>query len=348
MSGSIGLTQRRKDAGQLRNAKTQRRQSAATKSTSALTAVSAAERHELEQTQGVVFNVQRMSMHDGPGVRTNVFLKGCPLRCGWCANPESQQMQPELMLRAGQCIDCGQFAEPCAACWPAWQAAQRRNTIQLEEIDARIHLCPTGALNWVGEWRAAGDVMAQVRRDQPFYGDGGGLTLTGGEPTMQPAFCVALLHLAKDAGIATAMETCGHTQWEVFAELLPWLDVLLFDVKQLDPVRHLEHTGLDNALILENLRRSVAAGATVRVRVPLIPGFNATPEDVTALVEYVQSLPGPVQAIDLLPYHTLGKAKYAALGRAYPWQEQPRLSSQQVEQLAAIVAGCGIPVTIGG
>jgi pyruvate formate lyase activating enzyme len=307
-----------------------------------------AARQELEQTRGVVFNVQRMSMHDGPGVRTNVFLKGCPLRCGWCANPESQQLQPELMLRAGQCIDCGQFAEPCAACMPVWLAERRRSAIQVEEIDARIHVCPTGALNWVGEWRTAGDVMAQVRRDQPFYGDGGGLTLTGGEPTMQPEFCAALLRLAKAAGIATAMETCGHTQWEVFAALLPWLDVLLFDVKQLDSVRHLEHTGLDNALILENLRRSVAAGATVRVRVPLIPGFNATSEDIKVLVAFVQTLPGPVQAIDLLPYHTLGKAKYAALGRAYPRQEQPRLSHQQVEHLAAIVAGRGIAVTIGG
>lgn len=343
MSLSIGLTQRRQDAMQLHHAEAQRRKGA----TDAMV-LAGTERQELEQTQGVVFNVQRMSMHDGPGVRTNVFLKGCPLRCGWCANPESQQMQPELMLRAGQCIDCGQFAEPCAHCMPAWQAERRRSAIQVEEIDARIHVCPTGALNWVGEWRTAGDVMAQVRRDQPFYGDGGGLTLTGGEPTMQPAFCAALLRLARDASIATAMETCGHTQWEVFAALLPWLDVLLFDVKQLDPVRHLEHTGLDNALLLENLRRSVAAGATVRVRVPLIPGFNATPEDVMALVEFVQSLPGSVQAIDLLPYHTLGKAKYAALGRDYPWQEQPRLSNQQVAHLAAIVAGHGIAVTIGG
>lgn len=306
------------------------------------------DRLELEQVRGVVFNIQRMSMHDGPGVRTNVFLKGCPLRCEWCANPESQQMQPELMLRAGNCIDCGQFAEPCTACLPAWQAERRRSAETTAAIDARIHLCPTGALSWVGAWRTAGAVMAEVRRDRPFYGDGGGLTLTGGEPTMQPAFCAALLRLARAEGIATAMETCGHTQWDVFAELLPLLDVVLFDVKQIDPVRHLQHTGLGNALILANLRRIVAAGATVRVRVPLIPGFNATADDVMALTAFVRTLPEPVQAIDLLPYHTLGKAKYAALGRDYPWQEQPRLTGQQVDDLAAIVAAHGIPVTIGG
>jgi len=312
-----------------------------------------AARQELEQTRGVVFNVQRMSMHDGPGVRTNVFLKGCPLRCGWCANPESQLLQPELMLRASRCIDCGQFAEPCAACMPAWLATHRRSAIQREEIDARIAVCPTGALGWVGEWRTAGDVMAQVRRDQPFYSDGGGLTLTGGEPTMQPAFCAALLRLAKAEGIATALETCGHTQWEVLAELLPLLDVLLFDVKQIDPERHREHTGIDNDLILENLRRIARlSGPPMVVRVPVIPGLNADAASLAAIAACVLELARPVASIDLLPYHTLGKAKYQALGRDYPWAEQPRLAAAEVqrlaEQVAAQVAPAGIVVRVGG
>ncbi len=311
------------------------------------------ERQELEQTRGVVFNVQRMSMHDGPGVRTNVFLKGCPLHCGWCANPESQELQPELMLRGGQCIDCGQFAEPCAACMPAWQATRRRSASQQEEIDARIHVCPTGALSWVGAWRTAGDVMAQVRRDRPFYGDGGGLTLTGGEPTMQPAFCAALLRLARDEGIATAMETCGHTQWEVLAQLLPLLDVLLFDVKHIDPAVHREHTGLDNALILANLRRvAQLPGPKVVVRVPVIPGFNADAASLAAIAAFVLELARPAASIDLLPYHTFGKAKYDALGRDYPWAEQPRLPAAEVRRLAAQVteqvAPAGIAVRVGG
>ena len=243
--------------------------------------------------RGVVFDVQRMSLHDGPGMRTNVFLKGCPLRCGWCANPESQLPQPQLTLHAANCIQCGQFAEPCTVCAlaAASAGAERQDSIRRRadstlgaawtesETAAHVDLCPTGALHWVGQWRTAGEVMAEVRRDRPFYGRDGGLTLTGGEPTMQPDMCEALLWLAQQDGIHTAIETCGHTQWAVYERLLPWLDVVLYDVKHIDPAVHLQHTGFDNALILENLARLTAAGANVRVRIPLIPGFNADPAD---------------------------------------------------------------------
>jgi pyruvate formate lyase activating enzyme len=308
--------------------------------------VSAAERASLEAVRGVVFDVQRYSLHDGPGLRTNVFLKGCLLRCAWCANPESQALQPEPMLRAAHCIECGDFAEPCTHCWPFWQA-QRRSEVK-GEIDARAAVCPTGALGWVGTWRTAGDVLAEVLRDRPFYGVGGGMTLTGGEPTVQADFAVALLQLARLEGINTALETCGHAPWATFARLLPHLDLLLFDVKHADPARHRAHTGLDNALILDNLRRAVEAGAAVRVRVPLIPGFNASEEDVAAIAALVRDLPGPVQGMDMLPYHTMGRAKYAALGREYPWPEQKRLPHAEAQRLAEIVGDFGLPVTVGG
>ncbi len=312
---------------------------------------------DLESVRGVVFDVQRMSMHDGPGMRTNVFLKGCPLRCGWCANPESQLPQPQLTLHAANCIECGQFAAPCTACWSAAvkhgdAAAHMRRaggTGWTEtETAARVDLCPTGALHWVGHWRTAGEVMAEVRRDRPFYGRDGGLTLTGGEPTMQPDMCEALLWLAQQDGMHTAMETCGHTQWAVYARLLPWLDVVLYDVKHIDPAVHLQHTGFDNALILDNLARLAAAGAYVRVRIPLIPGFNADPAAVAGIAEYVRRLPYPVAGIDLLPYHTLGKAKYAALGREYPWEGHRRLGDAEVSACAAAVRAQNLPVTIGG
>jgi glycyl-radical enzyme activating protein len=345
---------------------------------------------------GVVFDVQRMSMHDGPGMRTNVFLKGCPLRCGWCANPESQLPQPQLTLHAANCIECGQFAEPCTRCVLPAPTPDRTATLSHSspeslaphahtptpppksslglssphahvrssarlradfllganwtetEATARVDLCPTGALHWVGHWRTAGDVMAEVLRDRPFYGKDGGLTLTGGEPTMQPAMCEALLWLAKREGIATAMETCGHTQWAVYMRLLPRLDLLLYDIKHIDPAVHLQYTGVDNSLILDNLARLAAAGANVRVRIPLIPGFNAEPQTVAAIAEFVRQLPGPVLGIDLLPYHMLGKAKYAALGRPYPWAGHARLSEAEVVACAAAVRAHNLPVTIGG
>lgn len=303
--------------------------------------------HEWALVTGVVFDVQRHSLHDGPGLRTNVFLKGCPLRCQWCANPESQALAPEPMLRAGHCLDCGQFAEPCLDCWPEWQA-QRRAPPAVAQIDERVAICPTGALSWVGARRTAGEVMAEVLRDRPFYGQGGGLTLTGGEPTMQPEFCEALLRLAKSAGVSTAIETCGHAPWPAFARLLPFLDTVLFDIKHIDPERHRQFTGMDNDLILANVRRIVAQGAAVRVRVPLIPGFNADPAAVAAIAAFVTALPGPVQGVDLLPYHSMGRAKYAALGREYPWHGHKRLSQHEIEHLAAILTGHGLPVTVGG
>jgi pyruvate formate lyase activating enzyme len=183
--------------------------------------------------------------------------------------------------------------------------------------------------------------MREVRRDVPFYEDGGGLTLTGGEATMQPDMAEALLRLAKAEGIATAIETCGHTRWAVLERLLPYLDDVLYDVKHVDSARHYQHTGMGSELILDNLRRLAAVGAPVTVRVPLISGFNATPDEVRAICQFVRGLGGPVKGIDILPYHTLGKAKYTALHRLYPWADYPRLTEAEVSALAQVAGKRG-------
>jgi pyruvate formate lyase activating enzyme len=298
--------------------------------------------NDFTQVQGMVFDIQRYSLHDGPGLRTNVFLKGCPLRCAWCANPESQRLQPELALAAHNCIDCGQFAAPCQSCFAAPRAAEAA------PLAARVATCPTGALHWIGELRTAGDVIAEVLRDAPFYGADGGLTLTGGEATMQPAFAEALLHLAKAAGIATALETAGHTQWPVFARLLPLLDLILYDLKHVDCERHRQHTGVGNELILANLRQLAAQNTPLIVRIPLIPGFNADDASLHAVAALIVTLGPAVQRVDLLPYHTLGQAKYRALGRPYPWAESARLTEAQVQACCDCVALYGLPVTVGG
>ena len=211
--------------------------------------LTSAERERLEQVQGVIFDIQRYSLHDGPGLRTNVFLSGCPLRCGWCSNPESQKLQPEIALFARNCIACGQFGEACPGSWQ--EDLQDGWTKALEEkYNARSTLCPTEAIRWIGARRTAADVMQEVLRDLPFYEDGGGMTLTGGEPTMQPRMAEALLRLAKADGISTAMETCGFTQWKVFEYLLPYLDHILFDLKHVDSDIHRAFTGVDNEQIL--------------------------------------------------------------------------------------------------
>ncbi len=297
---------------------------------------------ELAEVEGIVFDIQRYSVHDGPGLRTNVFLKGCPLRCGWCANPESQARQPELALHVQDCMSCGQFATTCPVCWQAAEDGTARVALLAE----RTALCPTGALHWIGRKMTAGAIMAEVRRDAPFYGTSGGMTLTGGEPTMQPRLCEALLRLARAESISTAMETSGYTTWSVFARLWPLLDTLLFDIKHVNPKLHQHHTGVDNGPILDNLRRLAAAGAPLTVRVPLIPGFNADAAAMDGLADLLRSLEGDTPPVDLLPYHALGRSKYAALGRDYPWQAWTRIEPAIVEEMAGILRGRGVRVRI--
>jgi glycyl-radical enzyme activating protein/glucokinase-like ROK family protein len=301
------------------------------------------ERTRLEQVEGVVFDVQRFSVHDGPGIRTNVFLKGCALRCQWCANPESQYPQPQLALSAQNCMNCGLFDEPCTSDWRA--AVQTK--ITQDSYHERTEVCPTGAIRWIGARRTAGEVIAEVLRDKPFYGQTGGMTLTGGEPTFQPRMAEALLRLAKAENISTTLETAGHTRWQIFERLLPYLDLILFDIKHLDPEKHRTFTGVDNELILGNLSRLAAWGAPVQVRVPLIPGFNTCEADLRAIAEYVSKLDGLPPVIGLLPYHTLGRAKYRALGRDYPWQDHEPLSDEAIRSAADLIQSYDLQVTIG-
>jgi glycyl-radical enzyme activating protein/glucokinase-like ROK family protein len=310
-------------------------------------AVSPAEDHSteprLEDVEGLLFNVQRFSVHDGPGIRTNIFFKGCPLRCAWCCNPESQRFQPELGLSAQQCIHCGQFKEICAEVWTHGAVTQAEK----DKFGPRADACPGGALRWLGARRTAGDVIAEALRDQPFYSGVGGITLTGGEPTAQPIFAEALLRLAKRAGLSTAMETCGHTRWKVFERLLPYLDLVLFDLKHMDPEVHRRWTGVDNEVILSNLRHIAEVKVPVTVRVPLIPGFNADPESLSAIARFVAAHEGLQKRVSLLPFHTLGKAKYAALGRSCPTDGQEPISPEKARELADILEAQELEVSIG-
>ncbi len=308
--------------------------------------LSPTERARLEAVEGIVFDIQRYSLHDGPGLRTNVFLKGCPLRCEWCANPESQRPQPELALFEHNCITCGQFPEACPLGWGKHAANGWTKELR-DTYSPRAEVCPTEAMRWIGRRRTAGEVMQEVRRDAPFYEDGGGLTLTGGEPTMQPCLAESLLRLAKADNISTAMETCGYTTWAVLERLLPYLDNLLFDLKHVDSETHRRFTGVDNESILANLRQLAAVNAPLTIRVPLIPGFNADPASLRAMAEFVADL-GGVNRLDLLPYHTLGRAKYAALSRDYPYNGHARLTEAEVSDLARLVESVGLVVSVGG
>jgi pyruvate formate lyase activating enzyme len=245
------------------------------------------------------------------------------------------------------CIRCGQFDAHCPDGWIVQADTAWKREVQ-SEYEERARLCPAGGVRWIGERRTAGSVIDEVRRDALFYEDGGGMTLTGGEPALQPAFAEALLSLAREERVHTAIETCGHVPWRNLARLLPYLDAVLYDVKHTDLAVHRAFTGAGNARILGNLRRLAAAGAPIVVRVPLIPGFNASAGSVRAIGRLVAGLPGRVDRIDLLPYHTLGRAKYAALAQPYPWEGYARLTDEEVEELADELSRMGLAVTVGG
>ena len=264
---------------------------------------------------GVIFNIQRYSIHDGPGIRTTVFLKGCPLRCFWCQNPESQTQRAELFFDQSKCNSCAR----CVAVCPTGASDMGGEKSRVDRRSCTgcgkcAEVCPTEARRVIGQVLTSEEVMRQVLRDLRFYeNSGGGVTLSGGEPTAQPHFALSILQKCKEAGIHTALDMCGHAPWSTLKELLAYTDFVLYDIKHLNPRQHQRATGKDNRLILRNVRR-IFPYRPMRIHVPVIPGFNDSPEAVKAIARFVKTELGPV-AIDLLPYNKMGEGKYKLLGR---------------------------------
>jgi len=266
-------------------------------------------------TSGIVFDIQRYSIHDGPGIRTTVFLKGCPLRCSWCQNPESQNREPELLLNKTLCIGCGRCIPVCTAgANSLFGKRSRIDRAKCVRCGICVTSCPNQARRMSGKLMTVDEVVKEVKKDLKFYEtSGGGVTLSGGEATFQPDFASAILRKSKELMIHTALETCGYVSWKVLDELLPYVDLVLYDIKHWDSERHQRGTGVGNQIIFENARR-VAGLKPMKVRVPLIPGFNDSEHDIRSIASFVGLLPNQI-AMELLAYNPLGEGKYERLGK---------------------------------
>ncbi len=262
-----------------------------------------------------VTNIQRFSVHDGPGIRTTVFLKGCPLRCVWCHNPETKHRENELFYTDRLCIGCGLCVKACPAGVHSFQGREHLlDRAKCLLCGACAEVCPTTALELCAKEMTAEEILSEVLRDEPFYRDGGGMTLSGGEPTLHGEKTLALLRAAKEAGLHTAIETCGYFPDAMIPGLLESVDLFLFDVKDTDPVRHMRNTGVSNERILQNLKAIDSGGGESVIRCVMVKGVNMTPDHFAALAALWRSL-SHSRGIELLPYHAMGGSKSERLGR---------------------------------
>jgi pyruvate formate lyase activating enzyme len=291
---------------------------------------------------GLVFDIQRFSIHDGPGIRTTVFLKGCPLDCWWCHNPEGTSAEPQVIVLEGRCIRCGECSRVC----PQGDRAGAAETCTL--CGRCVAACPTGARQMVGRRMTVAEVVAEVLKDRVFYDEsGGGATFSGGEPLVQPRFLRALLEACRAAGVRTAVDTCGYGPQEDLLALAPLADLLLWDLKFADEARHVRYTGVSNGPILENLRAVGRAHGHLWIRVPVIPGVNDDAAQLDALARCAASVEG-VRQVNVLPYPEGGAAKSPRLGRAYRLDGAAPPAPGRMEEAAAAFARHGLKVKIGG
>lgn len=257
---------------------------------------------------GILMDVKRMAVHDGPGLRTTLFLKGCPLRCSWCHNPEGQRKETQIAWFSAKCTGCDACVQVC----PQHGARDMSDREKCIACGACAAVCPVGARKQYGREVTVEEALKIALEDRPFYGKTGGITLSGGEPLMQAEFALELLRRAKESGVTTALDTCGYAPYSVFEQSLAVCDTYLYDLKHMDSQMHKRETGVGNELILSNLEKLAAAGARIQIRIPLIPGYNDAPEHIAAAGDFLRKI--RPECVKLLPYHQLAHMKYAGLG----------------------------------
>ena len=287
-------------------------------------------------------DIKRFAVHDGPGIRTTLFLKGCSLRCIWCHNPESRFPQPELAIHYPKCTCCGECAKVCS-CHRIVDGKHEFNRADCKACGRCVDACPSGVLELFGKTMSVDEAAEKLLEDRIFYADGGGITLSGGEPLLHSAFCAELLARMKAEGIHCAVDTCGNVPWTAFEAVLPFTDIFLYDFKCADSEKHRQLTGSGNELILENLKKLNETGKEIEIRMIMVPEHNMAEADLHAAGEFMAPLKS-ISAIRLLAYHSLARSKFQAVGHPDTMPDVPSPDADALERCADILRTYGMKV----
>jgi pyruvate formate lyase activating enzyme len=303
----------------------------------------------MDPPSGIIFDIKKFSIHDGPGIRTTIFLKGCPLHCSWCHNPEGISPLKEIQFWVKRCIGCHECIEACELQALSFVDGMPVRDLKLcQGCGACAEVCPTEATELIGRTMTLSEVMVEIEKDVIYYDQsGGGVTFSGGEPLFQIEFLASLLEICKDRGIHTAVDTSGFVQFGALETILPLVDLFLYDIKMINEKRHIQYTGVPNHTILNNLNALSKLGADIVIRIPIIPGINDTIKGIQEIGEFLSSLER-IHPVNILPYHRAAIDKYNRMNGTYLLRDIQPPSTEHMESIAEQIERFGLTVSIGG